>query len=80
MLRSAERGLNLQAHVVSRHFTLPELKGLIAFFAGPLGRKLTGETPAITREVMFEKMQAAGSGAAMKPVVVGPPGTPNPKK
>jgi hypothetical protein len=84
MLGSAERGLNLQAHVVSRHFTLQELQGLIAFFSSPLGRKFTGETPRITREVMFEKVQNSGARGGAKTITVGPsnpaPGPTKPKK
>lgn len=50
-LDNAERVMNNQAHVVSRHFTLQEMKDLSAFFASPLGRKLTAESPRITQEM-----------------------------
>jgi hypothetical protein len=54
LLAQSTRALDMQAHVVSRHFSLPELKGLSAFYRSPLGRKLTEETPKISMEVMRE--------------------------
>jgi hypothetical protein len=58
-LDNAVKMLDLQAHVVSRHFTLPELKAYIAFFGSPLGRKLTAATPQIEMEVMMGKRTLA---------------------
>jgi uncharacterized protein len=52
LLAQSTRALDLQAHVVSRHFSLPELKGLSGFYRSPLGRKLTEETPKISMEIM----------------------------
>jgi hypothetical protein len=54
LLAQSARILDMQAHVVSRHFSLPELKGLTGFYRSPLGRKLTDETPKIAMEVMRE--------------------------
>ena len=45
--------------MVSRHFTLPELKAYIAFFGSPLGRKLTSASPQIEMEVMQSKRMMA---------------------
>ncbi len=50
-LDNAARTLDNQAHVVSRHFSLQELKDLSAFFGGALGQKLTAESPRITQEI-----------------------------
>jgi hypothetical protein len=54
---NAAKSLDLQSHVVSRHFTLPELKGLIAFYSSPLGRKLTAETSKITMDLRQQRRQ-----------------------
>jgi hypothetical protein len=54
LLAQSARILDMQARVVSRHFSLPELKGLTGFYRSPLGRKLTDETPKIGMEVMRE--------------------------
>jgi hypothetical protein len=54
LLAQSTHILDVQAHVVSRHFSLPELKGLTAFYRSPLGRKLTDETPKISMEIMRE--------------------------
>ena len=51
--------LDVQARVVSRIFTLAELKQLIAFCKSPLGQKLIAQTPAIQREVMIEAQHRA---------------------
>jgi hypothetical protein len=45
------RSLTLQSRVLSRHFSLPELKALIAFFKTPLGRKLVTESPKVQAEI-----------------------------
>jgi hypothetical protein len=50
-LDNGAKSLNNQSHVVSRHFTLQELKDMSAFFSSPLGRKLTTESPKITQEM-----------------------------
>jgi len=47
--------LELQGHIVSRHFTLQELKDMAAFYSSPLGRKLLAETPKIRQEMTQEK-------------------------
>jgi hypothetical protein len=54
----AMKRLDLQAHVVSRHFTLEELNGLTAFFRGPLGVKLAAETPKIVGDMIRENRLA----------------------
>ena len=46
------RSLDMQSRIIARHFTVQELKGLTAFFRGPLGKKLVEETPKIQMEVM----------------------------
>ena len=57
ILGQATRALDLQAHVVSRHFTMDELKQLSAFYGGPLGRKLADETPKIQMDLMAQRRQ-----------------------
>ena len=71
MMANAATSLDRQSHVVSRHFTLEELKGLIAFYGSPLGRKLTGETRGITMELRMMQRQNA------KPVKVQITGSPD---
>jgi hypothetical protein len=69
-LANATQALDLQAHVVSRHFSLQELKGLTAFFRGPLGQKLAAENVNIQREVMREqrlRQGMAGPRMTMQP-------------
>jgi hypothetical protein len=56
--------LDLQAHVVSRHFTLQELKDLQAFFVAPLGKKLITETPFIKRDMYGVRRPGAPMGTA----------------
>lgn len=80
-LANATQSLDLQAHVISRHFTLQELKGLTAFFRGPLGKKLAAENINIQREVMREQRLRRGLGgprAMMQPVQ--PPAKAGPPK
>lgn len=52
LVAQAAHILDTQSHVVSRHFSMQELKDLTAFFRGPLGRKLNDESPKISLEVM----------------------------
>ena len=59
MMANAAASLDRQAHVVSRHFTLEELKGLIAFYSSPIGRKLTVETRKITMEMRLLQRPSA---------------------
>jgi uncharacterized protein len=40
------------ARVYAKHFTPEEIRGLIAFYETPLGRKVTGTLPAITQDSM----------------------------
>ena len=78
MLASAENTLDLESKVVSRHFTIEELKALAAFYESPLGRKLTGETPKIQMELMRMKRAAddAGPGSAVVVKAPSPPQAP----
>ena len=73
MVSTAANRLDLEARVVSRHFTVEELKELAKFYDSPLGRKLTGETPKIQMELMHMKRASddAEPGAAV--VVKAPP-------
>ena len=80
VIGNAERSLDLQSHVVSRHFTLPELKALTAFYASPVARKLQAQTPIIAHEV---KVGMIRSGGSIRPVMTGRPHQPpsaNPPK
>ena len=73
-LANATQALDLQAHVVSRHFSLQELKGLAAFFRGPLGKKLATQNLNIQREVMREQRLRQGLGGPR--VMMQPPPAP----
>lgn len=53
MMAAAEKSLDRQSHVVSRHFSEQELKDLIVFFKGPLGHKLAEETTNIQRDMLM---------------------------
>jgi hypothetical protein len=80
MMTMATDRLDLQAHIVSRHFTLQELKDLKAFYGSPIGRKLTAETPKIQMEVMISKPRILPRGNSAKPMLSGPQKTPAPDK
>jgi hypothetical protein len=69
LMGNATKSLDMQSHVVSRHFTLPELKALVAFYASPLGRKLTSESPKISMDM--RQMRRQGQMAKVK--VIGDP-------
>jgi Uncharacterized protein conserved in bacteria (DUF2059) len=64
ILSGAAQSLVNQSHVVSRHFTLQELKNLTAFYGSPLGRKIVEESPRITQEMrmahQMERMAKPG--------------------
>ena len=53
MLAGAEKSLDRQSHVVSRHFSEQELKDLITFFKSPLGHKLAEETTNIQHDMLM---------------------------
>ena len=53
MLSGAEKSLDRQAHVVSRHFSEQELKDLITFFKSPLGHKLAEETTKVQHDMLM---------------------------
>jgi hypothetical protein len=78
MISTAANRLDLEAQIVSRHFTTEELKELAKFYDSPLGRKLTGETPKIQMELLHMKRQSdgAGSGAAVVIKAPAPPQAP----
>ena len=63
ILQSTEKVLDLQAHVVSRHFTLQELNAFIAFFHTPAGQKLTAEQPKIQADMLKERRRQMVQGA-----------------
>jgi hypothetical protein len=66
--------LDQQSHVISRYFTLQELKTLTAFFSGGAGKKLIDVTPKIQMEMMRQRRVGMGlpKGAMTGKVVVGP--------
>jgi hypothetical protein len=70
-LANATQALDMQAHVISRHFSLQELKGLTAFYRGPLGKKLVDELANIQAEMMREQQLRQPPGGA--PVMMQPP-------
>jgi hypothetical protein len=47
--------------IYDAHFTEDEIKGLLQFYGSPLGQKVAGEMPKISREI-----QAAARAASMK--------------
>ena len=48
---------DLVVDVYQRHFTHEDVRGLIAFYETPLGRKLSAELPAMTQESMQAGMK-----------------------
>jgi len=75
MISAATTRLELQAQIVSRHFTIEEFKALAAFYSSAVGRKLTEETPKIQMEMMHVKRPSAGSapGSAVTVKTPSPP-------
>jgi hypothetical protein len=53
LLAGAEKSLDRQAHVVSRHFSEQELKDLITFLKSPLGHKLVEETSNVQHDMLM---------------------------
>lgn len=49
------------ARIYARHFTTEEIRGLIAFYESPLGRKVTDTLPAVSQESMQVAMEWAGA-------------------
>jgi hypothetical protein len=47
--------------VYQRHFTHDDVRGLIAFYETPLGRKLSEELPAMTQESVQAGMKWGAS-------------------
>src|SRR3954471_2100146 len=67
LTKQAAGVLDMQSHLVSRHFSLQELKQLTAFYRSSLGRKLTSETVKIQREVMLQgRMRQRAQLSSMK--------------
>jgi len=64
LIGNANKTLDLQAHVISRHFTLQELNALTNYFRGGVGKKLANEIPKIQMDLMMERRQQM----LMKPV------------
>lgn len=56
---------DLVVDVYHRHFTHDDVRGLIVFYETPLGRKLSGELPAMTQESMQAGVKW-GTGIAPK--------------
>ncbi len=52
---------DLVVDVYQRHFTHEDVRGLIAFYETPLGRKLSEELPAMTQESMQAGMKWGSS-------------------
>jgi len=52
---------DLVVDVYQRHFTHEDVRGLIAFYETPLGRKLSEELPAMTQESMQAGMKWGAS-------------------
>jgi uncharacterized protein len=52
---------DLVVDVYQRHFTHEDVRGLIAFYETPLGRKLSAELPAMTQESMQAGMKWGAS-------------------
>ena len=76
ILNRVTKSFDLQAHVVSRHFSLAELKQLAGFFGSPLGRKLTDESPKIQKDVMLLR----GMGPPPQRVTISPSQAQTPAK
>jgi hypothetical protein len=76
ILDNITKTLDMQAHVVSRHFTLDELNAFVTFFQTPAGRKLTAEQPKIQMDIMQERRRQMVQGAMQmgKPAPVKPSG------
>jgi hypothetical protein len=80
MLSMRIASLDTQSHVVSRHFTLQELKDLRAFFSASVGKKLVTETPSIVQEIMGEKRKSNAEAMSLMPSANKPAPVPAKKK
>ena len=49
--KNIPRILDESARIYARHFSEKDLRGLIAFYQTPLGSKLIGQLPQVTREI-----------------------------
>jgi hypothetical protein len=72
MLSAAATRLDLESQIVSRHFTIEELKAFSAFYASPTGRRLTDETPKIQAEMMHVKLPGS-AGTLQSATIKSPP-------
>lgn len=77
--------LDLEASLLQKHFTEPELQELLRFWQTPLGRKMQEKLPEVQRDSMalaMQKVSLEELGAAMRPhlhVVPAKPATAKPK-
>ena len=53
------RVLEFQVESYDKHFTASEIKGILAFYESPTGKKMLQELPAIMQEMMTKSMQMA---------------------
>ena len=59
-----------QAVIVANHFTPDELRQIIAFYKGPVGSKLLGSGPTMTKEVLqYANVWAAQVFDEIKPTI-----------
>jgi hypothetical protein len=78
VLARIDTQLDSQAHLISRYFTVQELKQLTAFFSTGVGKKLTDMTPKIQIEMMRQRAVArpipgsGNPGVMAGKMVVGP--------
>ncbi len=70
IIAQSAQQLDFQSHVVSRHFSMQELKALTAFYGSPLGLKLYEEVPKIGRDLRLLRPLKPGGGK--KPMTIRP--------
>jgi len=78
ILAGNEKSLDHQAHVVSRHFSMQELKDLVAFFSTPLGRKVGLEAMKIQQEMLLDNRKARKAAIENGEITIGPAPTKTP--
>jgi hypothetical protein len=62
--------LDLEASLLQKHFTEPELQELLRFWQTPLGRKMRDKMPDVQRDAMalaMQKVSLEDLGAVMRP-------------
>jgi hypothetical protein len=92
---AAENFARLQAAIYKKHFSLPEIEGLEAFFKSPLGRRYLEEQPGLTLDALaasrdFDRRlaerlertleQKGYKAAAAAPAVWTAPASPDPQQ